>query len=151
MATYNVLDVLGDSERRRVLGDIYEVLSPGGLLMMSSHNLAYLPRLRKPTELEARNIVRRLGRLALMPLRVRNRRKLVGLERSGSSYAVVNDDAHDYRLLHYYVSRDAQERQLKDAGFEFLECLDNDGRTVKAGETGEEHVELYYLARRSAR
>jgi len=39
--------------------------------MMSSHNLAYVPKLRSPTDLRARNIVRRAGRLALMPFRLR--------------------------------------------------------------------------------
>jgi SAM-dependent methyltransferase len=151
IATYNVLDVLGDAERGRVLRDIRGILAPGGLLMMSSHNLAYVPKLRKPTDLKARNIVRRAGRLALMPLRLRNRRGLVALQRSGPDYAVVNDDAHDYRLLHYYISRDAQERQLGEEGFDFIECLDNDGHVVGPGESAEDWVELYYLARRPDR
>jgi SAM-dependent methyltransferase len=148
VATYNVLDVLGDDERKRVLGQIREVLAPDGLLMMSSHNLAFVPKLRKPTDLRARNIVRRAGRLALMPLRMRNRLPLLELERSGSGYAIVNDDAHDYRLLHYYISRDAQERQLGEEGFDFIECLDNAGHVVAPGESAEEWVELYYIARR---
>jgi SAM-dependent methyltransferase len=148
VATYSVLDVLGDAERRRVLGQIREVLAPDGLLMISSHNLAFVPKLRRPTDLRARNIVRRAGRLALMPLRLRNRRGLVALQRSGSDYSVVNDDAHDYRLLHYYISRDAQERQLGEEGFDFIECLDNAGHVVAPGESAEEWVELYYIARR---
>src|SRR5450759_5733728 len=56
IATYGVLDVLGDAERRRVLRAIGGVLAPGGLLMVSSHNLAYLPKLREPTDLRARNL-----------------------------------------------------------------------------------------------
>jgi SAM-dependent methyltransferase len=149
IATYNVLDVLGEAERRRVLLDIRELLAPGGMLMMSSHNLAFVSKLRPPTDLRARNIVRRAGRLALMPLRLRNRRRLVGLERSGPGYAIVNDDAHDYRLLHYYVSRDEQERQLSELGFDFIECLDNAGHVLAPGETSADWVELYYIARRA--
>lgn len=148
IGTYNVLDVLGDAERRRVLSDIREQLVPGGLLMISAHNLAFVSKLRSPTDLRARNIVRRVGRLALMPLRLSNRRGLVELERSGDGYAIVNDDAHDYKLLHYYVSRDAQERQLRELGFEFVECLDNEGHVVAPGENAPDWVELYYVARR---
>jgi len=147
IATYSVIDVLGDEERRRVLADIATILKPGGLLMMSSHNLAYVPKLRSPTDLRARNIVRRAGRLALMPFRLRNRLALTRFERKGEGWAIVNDDAHTYRLVHYYISRDAQERQLREEGFELIECLDNDGRTVGPGETGEDYVELYYIAR----
>jgi SAM-dependent methyltransferase len=148
IATYNVLGVLGDSERRRVLGEILELLRPGGLLMMSAHNLAFVPKLRDPTDLKGRNIVRTCGRLALMPMRLRNRRALLAHQRFGEDHAVVNDDAHNYRLLHYYISRDAQERQLSEAGFEFVECLDHEGARVNAGETAAEWVELYYVARK---
>jgi SAM-dependent methyltransferase len=150
IATYSVLDVLGDTERRRVLRDIRDALTPGGLLMMSSHNLAFVPRLRPPTDLRARNLVRRAGRLALLPMRLRNRRALVPLQQFGSDYSVINDDAHGYRLLHYYVSRDAQERQLMQEGFEFLECLDTDARPVAPGESAADWVELFYVARRPA-
>jgi SAM-dependent methyltransferase len=147
VATYSVIDVLGDEERRRVLRDIATVLKPGGLLMVSSHNLAYVPRLRSPTDLRARNLIRRAGRLALMPFRLRNRRALLSFERQGDGWAIVNDDAHTYRLVHYYISRDAQERQLREEGFELIECLDDDGKTVAPGETGEDYVELYFIAR----
>ncbi len=149
VATYNVLDVLGPAERHRVLCDIERVLAPGGLLIMSSHNLDFIPRLRSPTDLRARNILRRAGRLALLPVRMRNRRALLALERSGAGYAIVNDDAHQYRLLHYYVSRDAQERQLREVGFEFLECVDADGGAVHAGGAPQDCVELFYVATRA--
>ncbi len=150
IATYNVLSVLGDSERRRVLGAVLKLLSPGGLLMMSAHNLAFVPKLRDPTDLKGRNIVRSFGRLALMPVRLRNRRALLAQQRFGSDHAVINDDALNYRLLHYYISRDAQERQLNEAGFEFVECLDHEGARVNAGETAADWVELYYVARKPA-
>jgi SAM-dependent methyltransferase len=150
VATYGVLDVLGDAERRRVLREIGRVLAPGGLLMMSAHNHAYIPRLRAPTDLRARNLVRRTGKLVLMPVRLRNRRALSRMQRFDSDYAVVNDDAHGYRLLHYYISRDAQERQLQEEGLEFVECLDHDGHRVDSGASADEWVELYYVARRPA-
>ena len=36
------------------------------------------------------------------------------LERERHGYAIVNDSAHDYSILHYYVSRDAQAQQLDE-------------------------------------
>lgn len=114
--------------------------------MISAHNLAFIPRLREPTDVRGRTLMRSAGRVALMPMRLRNRHAVQGLRRRALGYAVVNDDAHDYRLVHYYIARDAQERQLAEQGFELIECLDNDGRPVAPGESAEEYVELYYIA-----
>ncbi len=147
----NVLDVLGDEERVRVLRDLRRILKPGGVLAMSAHNRAHIPYLRKPTDLRgARNLLRAAGKLALIPLRVRNRRRLLPFERSEADYALVNDDAHDYTLLHYYISRDSQVRQLDQQGFQPLECLDAEGRLVDVGQEASESAELHYVARRGA-
>jgi SAM-dependent methyltransferase len=148
VATNNVLDVLDDSERRRVLREIGRVLRPGGLLTMSAHNRAFLPNLRLPTDPRARNFIRMAGKLVLMPWRMRNRRQLLGFQRFEHDYAVVNDDAHHFKLLHYYISRDAQERQLGDEGFEFLECRESEGRVVAVGDSAANCAELHYVARR---
>ena len=44
LALDNVLDVFDDAERRRVLADLRALLAPDGLLIFSSHNLAYVDR-----------------------------------------------------------------------------------------------------------
>jgi len=60
---------------------------------------------------------------------------------------VLNDEAHEYGLLHYYIGRDAQERQLRAAGLELIECLDPDGGPVPGGRDGAGPW-LHYVARR---
>jgi SAM-dependent methyltransferase len=145
----NVLDVLGDAERLRVLRELRRILKPGGVLAMSAHNRAHIPYLRKPTDVRgARNLFRAAGKVALIPWRLRNRRRLLPFERSEADYALVNDDAHDYTFLHYYISRDAQVRQLDREGLEPLECLDAEGRLVNPGQGAPESAELHYVARR---
>jgi SAM-dependent methyltransferase len=148
VAVANVLDVLDDSERRRVLREIKRVLRPGGLLWMSSHNRTFIPNLRKPTEVRARSFIRTVGKLVLMPWRVRNHRRLARFQRFERDYAVVNDDAHHFRLLHYYISHDAQERQLGEEGFELVECVEREGHTLLPGEDAPDCAELHYVARR---
>lgn len=151
VAPCNVLDVLGDAGRRMTLEDIGRVLADDGLLIMSSHNRAFVPKLRSPTRLSREDGPRELVRSVVrMGRRVRNRRELLPQEHDEPTYAIVNDAAHDYSLLHYYISRDCQERQLAEHGFELIECLDLDGQRVAAGETAADHAELHYVARRSA-
>ncbi|HLB21878.1 MAG TPA: class I SAM-dependent methyltransferase, partial [Solirubrobacteraceae bacterium] len=123
-ASFNVLDVLDDEERRRVLGEIRRMLGDGGLLMMSSHNLAQAPSIPRPTRIGSRNPVRIVRQLLRMPRRERNRRRLLPLQRIEDDYAILTDELHEYGSLHYYIGRDAQERQLAEAGLELIECLD---------------------------
>ena len=51
VAEFNVLGVLDDPERKRVLSDLHRVLSAGGLLLFSAHNLAFVPNVPSPVGL----------------------------------------------------------------------------------------------------
>jgi SAM-dependent methyltransferase len=152
-ASYNVLDVLSDQARRAVLSDLRERLASGGRLIFSSHNLAYI---EEPAGTGARwrarlgkldrppsSLVRKAMRL---PVRVRNRRRLAALQLRAPDYWIVNDEAFDYGLLHYYIRRDDQASQLSDLGYELIECLDLDGERVGDGQVSRS-PELHYIAR----
>jgi SAM-dependent methyltransferase len=150
LATCNVLDILTDPERRAMLDSLHRVIAPGGLLVMSAHNRNFLPNVRTPTQVRAslkhpRAFVDDVRKL---PLRMRNRRRLVSLEQREASYEIVNDGAHDFSLLHYFIARDDQERQLREHGFELIECLDLEGHRIAPGDPAAETVELHYVARR---
>ncbi len=161
-----VLDVFDDSERRRVLTELRELLAPNGVMIFSSHNLGQLDSVDARSQLSAGARLRGLARRLLSkPLigaaetvtqlpkqaltRRRNRRRLAPLQYRDGDHAIVNDLAHDYALLHYYVGRDGQARQLGELGYELVDCLDPDGRTVAAGEPGD-GAWLHYVARSAA-
>lgn len=153
-ASYNVIDVLDDGARRELLSDLRGRLRAAGLLIFSSHNLAVAEA--GGTRLRNRRMLQRLARpprelLELprrLPARIRNRRRLAGLERREGDHAILNDAALDYALLHYYIRRDDQERQLDQLGYDLVECLDLEGRTVARGEEAAYCSELHYVARR---
>jgi SAM-dependent methyltransferase len=149
VAGFNVIDVLGDNERATLLDEIRRILSPNGLLIFSSHNLACAPLLAAPTHNLTRNPLRFANRLLRLPRSVPNHRRFVALQHFGSDYAILNDEAHDYSLLHYYIGRDAQGRQLERHGFELLQCLALDGTTVAPGESAVGCHELHYAALRT--
>jgi SAM-dependent methyltransferase len=163
IAADNVLDVFDDHQRRRVLTDLKALIAPEGLLIFSSHNLAYADNgaagsgaARGRLELARKTLAEATGRpaadvirfAARLPRRIRNRRRLGPLQQQGSDHAIINDSAHDYALLHYYIRRDDQARQLAEAGYELLECLDVDGRPVGAGDRTPDPW-LHYVARSS--
>ena len=67
------------------------------------------------------------------------------MQRRAADHAIVNDEAHDYSLLHYYISRSDQERQLDQLGYELLDVLEFDGDPVGPGADGL-GPSLYYVA-----
>ena len=146
--TFNVLDMLGDGERGRVLDQIRRILRPDGLLIVSSHNRGYAARLGTPFRLLVGDPRQPLRSLARLPMRLGNRRRMRWLERSETDYAILNDAAHDFAVVHYYISRDSQERQLGGHGFELVQCLDLEGRVVPCGAMAADCPELSYVARR---
>jgi SAM-dependent methyltransferase len=150
VAGWALIDVLNDEERGAFLEDAHRLLTPGGMLLFSSHNLAAAAALRGPLgSISARTPVSLAGQLIRLPRSYLNHRRLMRWERIEPDYAILNGAAHEFSLLHYYISRDGQERQLRRHGFELLECLDEAGEPVAAGESGGGCHELHYVALRS--
>jgi SAM-dependent methyltransferase len=146
IAPYNVLDTLGNGERHRILEQVRRLLRRGGMLIMSSHNRDFAPRIGSAIRVLLGSPRRPLQSLRSLPQRLRNRRSLRRLERSEAEFALHNDEAHDFALLHYYISCGAQELQLAEHGFELLECRDLDGRVLSPGQTAVRCPELHYVA-----
>ena len=149
VAAFNVLDVLGPADRAAVLDGVRETLAPGGILVMSSHNRSIADRLGDPSRLRGMSLREAVATLGRLPRWHWNRRRLVRFERVETEYAILNDVAHGYAVMHYYIDRDAQQRQLEAHGYELLCCLDLDGEPVLPGDAAAHSSELHYVARRS--
>ena len=51
-------------------------------------------------------------------------------------------------MLHYYIDRATQERQLRECGLEPLVCMDDTGRELLAAESVPGSAHIHYAARR---
>jgi len=149
VAPYNVVDVLDDRERGALLDDLRRLLTNGGLLVFSTHNRAAADDIRPPWALPGGGPRARLRWLRTLRQATANHRRLARQEVDAPDHAIRNDSAHDYALLHYYIDRDAQQRQLEAHGLELLECLELGGRLVGPGERAPHCHELHYVARRA--
>jgi SAM-dependent methyltransferase len=148
IAAYNVADVLSNEDRGVLLDRIHAVLVADGLLVMSSHNRAVADRIPGPLRVSWKSPSETISNVVNLPIRVANRMRLRGHERHAAEYSILNDPGHDYAVLHYYVTRDDQARQLAAHDFTLVEALDLDGQPVAAGELAEHCSELHYVARR---
>lgn len=147
VAPFNILDVLDDPGRHRAIEAIHRIVAPGGLVMISTHNRAAAARITEPLKLRGKSPLRMAATLVRSPKWRRNRRRLLALEYDGGHYSILNDLAHDFEGLHYYIDRDAMAAQLAGHGLDLIECLDLSGRPVAPGELASHSVELHYVAR----
>ncbi len=147
VAGYAVIDVLSDDERHAFLQEADRLLRPAGLLIFSSHNLACAPLLRGPLRsINATNPVSLASQILRLPRSFANRRRLLPWQQFAADHAILNDPAHDFSLLHYYITRDDQERQLALHGFALRKCLRLDAQPVGPGESAIGSFELHYAA-----
>jgi SAM-dependent methyltransferase len=149
VATNGIFDILDDAERQAALDRMSALLAPHGVLILSSHNRAYARSVPSPFRVSTYSVRGLVKSVLFTPRRVLNHRRLARFQREEEGYAIVNDEAHGFALLHYYITRDMQARQLAEHGFELLECLDLDGERVDAGALAAACHELHYVARRS--
>lgn len=152
-----LIDVFADSERRQVIADIRELLARDGLFIFSSHDLGWVGTDPGPTA-EMTSVATKVRKLlskapADVPHAIRrrreiarNRKRLASFEQRNADHAILNDFPHNYSFLHYFIRRDDQERQLQELGYELVECMGADGRTVGPGSSGPTDA-LYYIAR----
>jgi SAM-dependent methyltransferase len=152
VASFNVVDVLTHEERQQALETWRRVLRPNGLFIMSSHNRGHVTKVPTPSgqviaSLRSGSPKRVAASVAKLPRRVRNRRRMGRFERRESDYAVVTDSGGDYGLLHYYITRDDQARQLAQVGLDLIEALDLSGDPVEPGDSAPDTPEIHYIAR----
>jgi SAM-dependent methyltransferase len=150
-APCNVIDAVSHADRLRTLGEAWRVLRTDGLLAFSSHNRAYAGAHEGPRLELSRNPVTAALRIIQHVRNLLFHRRMRRLHRFEDDYALLDDSGGDHALLHYYVDRFAEERQLDAAGFELLEVLDRDGATVAPGEAAARSSCLMYVARKRRR
>lgn len=141
--SFNGIDYVSQQGRLRVLSEVRRVLAAGGTWMFSTHNRDYARVGRLPWQ-DARPGRTMLEQSARAVRHTRRRRAMRQREIVGSDHVLLNDDAHDWSLLTYYVSGPDQLRQLHGAGFAEAEGFDQWGRPSTADSRS---VWRHYLAR----
>jgi hypothetical protein len=65
-----------------------------------------------------------------------------------NEYAIINDVAHNYAMLTYYVDKVNQVKQLEGVGFETIEMYDTLGNMLNLESDDKESAWIYYVARK---
>jgi len=143
----NGLDYIDHVDRLRALKEIYRVLKPEGFFMFSTHNRDHKGFRKLPwqeeTPFNIGHLKSCLYTLAHWPRHMMMKKHEVFT----NQHAIVNDTAHGFSLLTYYISIGQQISQLENEGFIQIEAYDMDGNRV---ETDIDFPWTYYLAQKPA-
>jgi SAM-dependent methyltransferase len=151
VAAANVVDVAAHEERPHVLREWRRVLVDGGLVYLSTHNRTStfaLEQARRGPRLGLSGAAHRRARaLAAYLVGTVNHRRLARRQVFEPEYAIINDSAHRWSLLHHYITRDAQRRELEASGFELVSVRGSDGTVLAPDDDDAAFTELHYVAR----
>jgi SAM-dependent methyltransferase len=145
----NGIDLMAHSDRMVALAEIRRALVPGGLFVFSSHNRLGRDAREGPRLRLSLNPAR-LAREGLWFARsVMNRRARKPFEHEEAEYALINDLAHEYAMVHYHIDYASEIAQLARAGFEFLEAYGVDGELIGPSDDTAGSYDIHYVARRA--
>ncbi len=145
MASWAVLDALTPEDRLKSLDRISAVTETGGTFVLSAHNRDADIAGEKPAmawsarpDVLAREFVHFL-------IARRNYARMEHLRCETPDYALYNDMAHRWRGVFYYIDRKAQIAQLARAGFDVIEVIGEDGRSLEPTDDVSRDGCLHYI------
>lgn len=145
LVSNNGLDYMVHEDRITVMQEIFRVLNQQGLFMFSTHNRDYQNFDRLPWQQKHSFEPGFLKNCAHALYYLPKHLSLKKHARQSEEYAIINDNAHGYSLLTYYISIERQIEQLAQAGFVDTEAYDFAG-TVRESDTTSPWI--YYLTRK---
>jgi ubiquinone/menaquinone biosynthesis C-methylase UbiE len=144
--SFNAIDYMIHDDRMKVLREIRRVLKPGGLFMFSTHNRDYKYFDKLPWQ-EGRYDLNHLKSCLYTLVHLPKHYRMKKHEIRTDHYAIINDTAHGFSLLAYYISLAEQVKQLAEAGFVSVEAYDMEGNPT---DYDSNFPWTYYLAHRAA-
>ena len=140
--SFNGVDNVSYDDRIKILMEVKRVLKPGAYFCFSAHNLQSIKKLfRINATLSVRKLLSSLKNYMRLIIANRHHKELWSKD-----FAFVNDGAHDFKLLTYYIKPAAQTTQLKNLGFKNIQIVSlADGSQINNNLETIEEQWLYYL------
>jgi len=148
MFSFNGLDSINHEDRLKGLREIRRVLKQDGLFVFSSHNRNHRYAISHPKMEISMTPCMQAGNLVKFFKSTRNRLRNKNHQVFHEQYAIINDVAHNYAMLTYYIDKVNQLSQLEDVGFETIEMYDTLGNMLNLDSDDTDSAWIYYVARK---
>jgi ubiquinone/menaquinone biosynthesis C-methylase UbiE len=146
--SFNGLDSINHEDRLKGLREIYRVLKQDCLFVFSSHNRNHRYAISRP-EMEFSTMpCKQAGNFIKYFKSTCNRLRNKNHQVFEDQYAIINDVAHNYAMLTYYIDKINQLKQLENMGFETIEMYDTLGNTLDINSDDADSAWIYYVARK---
>ncbi|MCP4269520.1 MAG: class I SAM-dependent methyltransferase, partial [Candidatus Brocadiaceae bacterium] len=146
--SFNGLDSISHSDRLKGLREIRRVLKQDGLFIFSSHNRNHRYAISRPKFKLSATLCKQVDNLIKFIKSTLNRLKNINHQVFNDQYAIINDVAHNYAMLTYYIEREHQVLQLNDMGFETIEMYDTLGNMLNLDSDDRDSAWIYYVAKK---
>ena len=110
--SFNGIDYVSHSDRLRVFSEIHRVGKPGGYFCFSSHNLKGAERAFDWRQQLRTNPIKTYENLVMLLLLRWLNPRITLTQLKTSTYLILKDESHNFRLQTYYIRPEAQIKQL---------------------------------------
>ncbi|MDR4506129.1 MAG: class I SAM-dependent methyltransferase [Candidatus Scalindua sp.] len=145
---YNGLDSVSHEGRLIGLREIYRVLRKNGLFVFSSHNRNHRDAISRPSITFTLHIYPMINNIIQFALSTYNHTRNKKKEQCNEEYSILNDRAHNYSMLTYYIDRKNQISQLAKIGFDVIEMFDTSANVLEHDSDDGDSAWIYYVARK---
>jgi ubiquinone/menaquinone biosynthesis C-methylase UbiE len=148
MFSFNGLDSINHEDRLKGLREIRTVLKQDGLFVFSSHNRNHRYAISRPKVEFATTPCKQVENFIKFFKSTRNRLRNKNHQIFNEQYAIINDVAHNYAMLTYYIDKKNQKSQLEDVGFETIEMYDTLGNLLNLDSDDKDSAWIYYVVKK---
>ena len=148
MFAYNGIDSISHEDRIMGLREINRVLCQNGLFVFSTHNRNHRNAITCPGfpfSFDPHTLRKNIFKFVKS---ICNHRKQKKKQKFEKKYAIINDRAHNYAMLTYYIDKKNQRSQLREVGFDVVEMYDTFGNVLEDNSYDGDSAWIYYVTQK---